>query len=86
MYAIRYHETGEPDVLQWEQVDLNLPGDNEVLLKNTAIGVGLRETGERKGIYPCPPRPAIPGITAAAEILEIGKISVKRCCESASCT
>jgi NADPH2:quinone reductase len=72
MYAIRYHETGDPDVLRWEQVDVPAPGVGEVLVKNTAIGVGLKETGERKGIYPCPPLPAIPGITAAAEVLDTG--------------
>ncbi len=72
MYAIRYHETGDPDVLRWEAVDVPSPGNHEVLLKNTAIGVGLKETGERKGIYLCPPLPTIPGITAAAEILETG--------------
>ncbi len=72
MYAIRYHETGDPDVLRWEQVDVPAPGVGEVLVKNTAIGVGLKETGERKGIYPCPPLPAIPGITAAAEVADTG--------------
>ncbi len=72
MYAIRYHETGDPEVLRWEQVDVPAPGVGEVLVKNTAIGVGLKETGERKGIYPCPPLPAIPGITAAAEVLDTG--------------
>ncbi len=72
MHAIRYHETGDPDVLRWEQVDVPAPGIDEVLLRNMAIGVGLKETGERKGIYPCPPLPAIPGITAAAEVLETG--------------
>jgi NADPH2:quinone reductase len=72
MYAIRYHETGDPDVLRWEQLDVPAPGIGEVLVKNTAIGVGLKETGERKGIYPCPPLPAIPGITAAAEVLDTG--------------
>ena len=72
MYAIRYHENGDPDVLRWEQVEVPAPGHGEVLLRNTAIGVGLKETGERKGSYPCPPLPAIPGITAAAEVLETG--------------
>ncbi len=72
MYAIRYHETGDPDVLRWEQLDVPAPGVGKVLVKNTAIGVGLKETGERKGIYPCPPLPAIPGITAAAEVLDTG--------------
>jgi len=72
MYAIRYHETGDPEVLRWDKVDVPAPGTGEVLVRNTAIGVGLKETGERRGIYPCPPLPAIPGITAAAEVLETG--------------
>ncbi len=52
MHATRYHENGDPDVLRWEQVDVPAPGIDEVLLNNTAIGVGLKETGERKGLYP----------------------------------
>lgn len=72
MHAIRYHTTGPADVLRWEEVDVPRPGPGEVLVANTAIGTGLRETGERQGIYPCPPLPAIPGTAAAATVLEIG--------------
>jgi len=72
LHVIRYHETGSPDVLRWEEVDVPRPGVGEVLLANKAIGTGLKETGERQGTYPCPPLPAIPGIAAAATVLEIG--------------
>jgi NADPH:quinone reductase len=72
MHAIRYHMTGPPDVLRWEKVDVPRPGASEVLLENRVIGTGLKETGERRGTYPCPPLPAIPGIAAAATVLEIG--------------
>lgn len=72
MHAIRYHETGAPDVLRWERVDVPAPGPGEVLLANNAVGTGLKETGERQGIYPTPPLPAIPGIAAAATVLEVG--------------
>jgi NADPH2:quinone reductase len=72
MHAIRYHMTGPAEVLRWEEVDVPRPGVGEVLLANKAIGTGLKETGERQGTYPCPPLPAIPGIAAAATVLEIG--------------
>jgi NADPH2:quinone reductase len=71
-YAIRYHTTGGPDVLRWEQVDVARPGPGEVLLQNTMIGVNMKEIGERQGAYPGPPLPAIPGIEAAAVVLETG--------------
>jgi NADPH2:quinone reductase len=64
--------TGPPEVLRWEEMDVPSPGAGEVLLANKAIGTGLKETGERRGIYPCPPLPAIPGIAAAATVLEVG--------------
>lgn len=72
MYAIRYHQNGEADVLKWEKIDIPAPGPREVRLRNTAIGVNMKEIGERKGDYPCPPFPVIPGIEAAAVIIGLG--------------
>lgn len=71
-HAIRFHETGGPQVLRWEQIELVPPGPGEVLLQNTVIGVNMKEIGERQGAYPCPPLPAVPGIEAAAIVLETG--------------
>jgi len=71
-WAIRYHQTGGPEVLRWEQVDLPAPGPSEALLRNTAIGVNMKEIGERSGAYPAPLLPTIPGIEAAAVVLETG--------------
>jgi len=70
--AIRYHRTGGPEVLCEEQVPVPAPGAGEVLLRNTAIGVNMKEIGERSGDYPPPPLPAIPGIEAAAVVVEVG--------------
>jgi NADPH2:quinone reductase len=72
MYAIRYHETGEPDVLKWEEVDVPDPGPGEVRIRNTAIGVNMKEIGERLGDYPGPPLPTIPGIEAAGVVIGVG--------------
>lgn len=71
-WAIRFHQIGGPEVLRWEEVEVPEPGPGEVRLRNTAIGVNMKEIGERSGAYPCPPLPDIPGIEAAAVVLETG--------------
>lgn len=71
-HAIRFHETGGPEVLRWEEIEVAPPGRGEVLLRNAVIGVNMKEIGERQGAYPCPPLPTVPGIEAAAVVLETG--------------
>ena len=70
--AIRFHETGSAEILQWEEIDVPPPGPGEVRLKNKAIGINMKEIGERQGAYPGPPLPAIPGIEAAAQVVTVG--------------
>ena len=48
MYAIRYHENGDSDVLRWEQLELPAPGIDEVLMRNMAIGVGLKASRDHE--------------------------------------
>ena len=36
---MRVYETGPPEVLTWEPVEVPPPGPGEVLLRHTAIGV-----------------------------------------------
>ena len=50
--AIRFHATGGPDVLKWENVDVAAPGPGEVRVRNTAIGVNFIDTYQRSGLYP----------------------------------
>lgn len=71
--AIRFHHIGGPEVLRWEDVPLPPTGPGELLLRHTAIGVNMKEIGERSGSYPCPELPTIPGIEAAAVVVEAGK-------------
>ena len=40
MLAIRVHEFGGPEVLQVEEVDIPRPGQDEVLVRVMAAGVG----------------------------------------------
>ena len=48
---IRFHETGEADVLKVEDVPLTEPGDGEVRLKVEAIGLNRAEVMFRRGQY-----------------------------------
>lgn len=50
--AIRIHAHGGPEVMQLESVDLSAPGDGQVLLRHTAIGVNFIDTYQRSGLYP----------------------------------
>ena len=70
--AIRFNETGPAEILRWEEIDVPPPGPGEVRLKNKAIGINMKEIGERQGAYPGPPLPAIPGIEAAAQVVTVG--------------
>ncbi|MDP6173469.1 MAG: quinone oxidoreductase, partial [Rhodospirillales bacterium] len=42
--AIRIHETGGPEVLKWEDVEVGQPGPGEIRLRHTAIGLNFLDT------------------------------------------
>ncbi|MGL1835012.1 quinone oxidoreductase family protein [Rhodocyclaceae bacterium SMB388] len=50
--AIRIHRTGGPEVLTWEAVTLDPPGEGEVQLRHEAIGLNYIDTYHRAGMYP----------------------------------
>lgn len=71
--AIRVHETGGPEKLTYEDVEVGSPGDGEVKIKHTAIGLNFIDTYFRSGLYPAAGgMPFIPGNEAAGEVLETG--------------
>lgn len=73
MKAIRLHETGGPEVLHLDEVDLPKPGLGEVLIKAHSIGVGLPDQLIRTGRYPWMPElPTIPGIEMSGTVAAIG--------------
>lgn len=55
--AIRFHETGGPEVLQYEEVDVGAPGEGEVRVKAEAIGLNRAEAMFRSGVYLEDPKP-----------------------------
>src|SRR6185369_9812166 len=51
-HAIRFHKTGGPEVLQWEDVPVGDPGPGEARVAHKAIGLNFIETYHRSGLYP----------------------------------
>jgi NADPH2:quinone reductase len=51
-HAIRIHETGGPEVLRWEEVEVPSPGPGEVTIRNHACGLNFIDVYQRTGLYP----------------------------------
>ena len=65
--AIVIKQTGGPDVLIWDEVDLPEIKSGQVLIRHTAVGFNMVDTYIRKGLYPAE-LPMIPGSEAAGVI------------------
>lgn len=52
--ATRFHQTGGPEVLKLEEVDIGDPGPDEVRVRNHAIGLNFIDIYFRSGQYPTP--------------------------------
>lgn len=50
--AVRFHKTGGPEVLQLEDVQVGDPGQGQIRVRHTAIGVNFIDTYQRSGLYP----------------------------------
>ena len=53
-HAIRFHQTGGPEVLKWEEVSVGEPGPGEARVRLKAIGLNYIDTYHRSGLYPLP--------------------------------
>ncbi|MEL6871695.1 MAG: quinone oxidoreductase, partial [Pseudomonadota bacterium] len=70
--AIRIHETGGPDKMKWESVEVGKPGDGQIRVKHKAVGLNYIDTYQRSGLYPVE-LPAVLGMEGAGEVVEVGK-------------
>lgn len=52
--AVRFYETGTPDVMRLETVNLGEPQAGEVRLRHVAVGLNYADTYFRNGTYPIP--------------------------------
>jgi NADPH:quinone reductase len=51
-HAIRFHKTGGPEVLVWEEVNLAKPAAGEARIRHTAVGLNFVDIYNRSGVYP----------------------------------
>lgn len=70
--AIRIHQYGGPEVLQYESVEVGQPGPDEVRLRQTAVGLNFIDVYHRTGLYPLPQLPGSLGLEAAGVVEAIG--------------
>lgn len=69
--AIVIHTPGGPEVMKWEAVTLPPPGEGEVLIRHTAIGLNYIDVYYRTGLYPAP-SPFTPGMEASGVVVKCG--------------
>ncbi|HJO44905.1 MAG TPA: quinone oxidoreductase [SAR324 cluster bacterium] len=70
--AIIIRNYGDAKVLELEKISLNEPGDRELLIRHTAIGVNYHDIYVRSGLYKTLNLPGIPGCEAIGIIEKIG--------------
>ncbi|MBI1206132.1 MAG: NADPH:quinone reductase [Azospirillum sp.] len=71
-YAIRIHQTGGPEVLNWEAVEVGDPGAGQVRLRHTAVGLNFIDVYHRTGLYPVAGLPAVLGVEGAGVVEAVG--------------
>ena len=72
MKAIRFSETGGPEVMKLVDVDVERPGPGQVRVRQTAIGLNYIDTYHRSGLYPVP-LPSGLGLEGAGVVEEVGE-------------
>ena len=70
-HAIRFHQTGGPEVLRWEEVSLPDPADHEVRVRHYAVGLNFIDIYHRSGLYPVP-LPSGLGLEGAGVVEAVG--------------
>ena len=71
--AIRIHQTGGPEVLSWEDIDVGDPGPGEVRLRQSACGLNYIDVYGRSGMYPVGDLPAVLGMEAVGVVDAMGE-------------
>jgi NADPH2:quinone reductase len=70
-HAIRFHATGGPEVLRWEEVVVAEPAPNEARVRHHAVGLNFIDIYHRTGLYPLP-LPSGIGVEAAGVVEAVG--------------
>ncbi len=72
--VMRFHETGGPEKLVIDELDIGAPGAGEVRIKVEAVGLNRAEAMYRAGQYPVQPQlPSLVGYEGVGTILAVGE-------------
>ena len=63
-HAIRIHKTGNPDVLEWQEVEVGEPGPGQARIRQEAAGLNFIDVYHRTGLYK-QKLPMTPGVEGA---------------------
>ena len=70
-HAIRVHQVGGPDVLEWEEVEVGEPGPGQVRIRQEAVGLNFIDVYHRTGLYK-QDLPFTPGVEGAGIVEAVG--------------
>ncbi|HET7575058.1 MAG TPA: quinone oxidoreductase [Sphingomicrobium sp.] len=70
-HAIRIHQTGGPEVLKWEEIEVGEPGPGQVKLRQEAAGLNFIDVYHRTGLYK-QELPFTPGVEGAGVVEAVG--------------
>lgn len=71
-HAIVVHETGGPETMQWEPVEVRAAAAGEALIRHSVVGLNFIDVYFRTGLYPPPQLPFTPGMEGAGVVEEVG--------------
>ena len=75
--VIKIYEQGALDVLKIEEIDIQNPEANEVLIEHEFAGLNFIDINQRKGTYPLKNLPTVMGMEASGTIKKIGSKVLK---------
>ena len=70
--AIRFHRTGGPEVLCYEDIEVGQPAPGEARVRHHAVGLNFIDTYHRSGLYPLP-LPSGIGLEGAGVVEAVGE-------------
>lgn len=70
--AVRFHKTGGPEVLVYEDVEVGAPGPGQARVRHKTVGLNFIDTYHRSGLYPMP-LPSGIGLEASGVVEEVGE-------------
>ena len=70
-HVIRIERHGGPEVMEWIELPMPIPGPGEALVRQTAVGLNFVDVYQRKGLYPIT-LPAVMGSEGAGVVETVG--------------